>query len=113
MQHLTMYRSASKENSRSMTSRGNPDISLVGLGSVGSVKKARKQIEQDAMLLANRIALLKQEELKAWRKIEEMKKKAQDVYFMKRRNEERQREVKDNRFFPYEFLLETNQHNEP
>jgi hypothetical protein len=40
-------------------------------------------------LLANRIALLKQEEIKAWKKIEETKKKAKDVMDLKKKNEER------------------------
>jgi len=31
------------------------------------------------MLLANRIALLKQEEMRTWKKIEETKKRADDV----------------------------------
>jgi len=61
--------------------------------SVFSMKHARKLIEADAQLLANRIALLKQEELKSWKKIEEAKKKALEVYTSKLKNEERQREV--------------------
>lgn len=63
------------------------DVSLVAL------KKARKQIDQDTQLLANRIALLKQEELKSWKKIEETKKKAREVYQLKKKHEERQEEV--------------------
>jgi len=39
-------------------------------------KTARKRAEEDANLLANRISLLRQEEQKAWKKIEETKKKA-------------------------------------
>ena len=46
-------------------------------------------IERDAQLLANRIALLKQEEMKTWKKIEETKKRAKDVNDLKRRNEEK------------------------
>lgn len=61
--------------------------------SLVQVKKARKQIEADAQLLANRIALLKQEELKSWKKIEETKKKAREVFVLKRKNEERQAQV--------------------
>lgn len=61
--------------------------------SLQAVKKARKQIEADAQLLANRIALLKQEELKSWKKIEETKKKAREVFLLKKKNEERMREV--------------------
>lgn len=46
-------------------------------------------IERDATLLANRIALLKQEEMKTWKKIEETKKRANEVVTLKRKNEER------------------------
>lgn len=42
-------------------------------------KEARKQAELDAQMLANRIALLKQEEEKALKKIDETRKKAEDV----------------------------------
>ena len=40
-------------------------------------------------MLANRIALLKQEEMRTWKKIEETKKRAQDVMRLKQRNNER------------------------
>jgi len=40
-------------------------------------------------LLANRIALLKQEEMKTWKKIEETKKKTTDINGLKKRNEEK------------------------
>jgi hypothetical protein len=36
-------------------------------------------VERDAQLLANRIALLKQEEMKTWKKIEETKRKASEI----------------------------------
>lgn len=39
-------------------------------------KKERMDVEKDANMLANRIALLKQEEMKTWKKIEETKKRA-------------------------------------
>jgi len=52
-------------------------------------KKERKDIERDAQLLANRIALLKQEEMKTWKKIEETKRRAGDVVRLKVKNEER------------------------
>jgi hypothetical protein len=38
-------------------------------------------------LLANRIALLKQEEMKTWKKIEETKKRTGEIHTMKKRNE--------------------------
>jgi len=40
---------------------------------------SRKKASEDVKILANRIALLKAEEQKAWKKIEETKKKAQDI----------------------------------
>jgi len=49
----------------------------------------RKRAQEDVKLLANRIALLKQEEKKAWRKIEETKKKATTVHKTKLRNQEK------------------------
>jgi hypothetical protein len=40
-------------------------------------------VERDAQLLANRIALLKQEEMKTWKKIEETKRRATEVVKLK------------------------------
>ena len=40
-------------------------------------------------MLANRIALLKQEEMKTWKKIEETKKRTTDITGLKKRNEEK------------------------
>ena len=60
---------------------------------LGQIKRARRQIDLDAGILANRIALLKQEELKALRKVQETKRKTQEVYLLKQRNEERLQEV--------------------
>lgn len=56
---------------------------------LAQLKKARKQIESDAQILANRIALLKQEEMKAWKKIEETKKKTREVMAIKQANDEK------------------------
>ena len=39
--------------------------------------------------MANRIALLKQEEVKTWKKIEETKKRAAEVFKLKQRNNEK------------------------
>ena len=57
------------------------------------IKKARKQVEEDAKLLANRIALLKQEEIKTIKKIEETRNKAMEIYRLKLKNEEKQQKV--------------------
>ena len=46
-------------------------------------------VERDAQLLANRIALLKQEEVKTWKKIEETRKRANEVFKLKQRNNEK------------------------
>jgi len=52
-----------------------------------SAKEARKRAELDAQLLANRIALLKQEEEKAWKKIEETRKRASEIMELRKQNE--------------------------
>ena len=44
-------------------------------------------------MLANRIALLKQEEMKTWKKIEETKKRTNDISNLKKRNEEKVQNV--------------------
>lgn len=54
-----------------------------------SATAARKRAEQDAMLLANRIRLLRQEEDKTKKKIRETEQKTQDIIELRRRNEER------------------------
>ena len=40
-------------------------------------------------MLANRIALLKQEEIKTWKKIDDTKKRTNEILNLKKRNEER------------------------
>lgn len=52
-----------------------------------TAKEARKRAELDAQLLANRIALLKQEEEKAWKKIEETQKKSAEIIDLRKQNE--------------------------
>jgi len=56
---------------------------------LADTKKRRKEIERDAQLLANRIALLKQEEMKTWKKIEDTRKRTNEIVQLKNRNEER------------------------
>ena len=50
-------------------------------------------IERDAQLLANRIALLKQEEQKTWKKIDDTKKRTNEILSLKKRNEDRIQKV--------------------
>eukprot|EP00347_Sterkiella_histriomuscorum_P018759 403344286 len=54
-----------------------------------NAQKTRQKMEKDAQLLANRIALLKQEEMRTWRKIEETKKRTTDILVLKQKNFER------------------------
>eukprot|EP00349_Pseudokeronopsis_sp_Brazil_P000197 CAMPEP_0202959850 /NCGR_PEP_ID=MMETSP1396-20130829/4032_1 /ASSEMBLY_ACC=CAM_ASM_000872 /TAXON_ID= /ORGANISM="Pseudokeronopsis sp., Strain Brazil" /LENGTH=101 /DNA_ID=CAMNT_0049678673 /DNA_START=35 /DNA_END=340 /DNA_ORIENTATION=- len=49
-------------------------------------RQQRKKAEDDVKLLANRIQLLKMEEKKAWKKIEETKKKAREIMQVRQRN---------------------------
>ena len=51
--------------------------------SLKAAKERRKQVERDAQLLANRIALLKQEDIKTWKKIEETQKRTKEVLSLK------------------------------
>ena len=43
--------------------------------------------------MANRIALLKQEEIKTWKKIDDTKKRTNEILSLKKRNEERIQKV--------------------
>merc|ERR1712000_521804 len=53
-----------------------------------AAKHARKRAEDDAKLLSNRIALLKAEEQKAWKKIEETRNRATQIMKLRQRNAE-------------------------
>ncbi|CDW88770.1 UNKNOWN [Stylonychia lemnae] len=54
-----------------------------------NAQKTRQKMEKDAQLLANRIALLKQEEMRTWKKIEETKKRTTDILILKSKNYEK------------------------
>ena len=43
--------------------------------------------------MANRIALLKQEEMKTWKKIDDTKKRTDEILTLKKRNEEKIQKV--------------------
>ena len=53
--------------------------SPTGSPSLLEAREARRRAEQDEQLLANRIALLRQEEAKAWKKIQQTKERAEQV----------------------------------
>ena len=57
-------------------------------GALKATRVNKKKAADDARLLANRIALLKMEERKAWKKIAETKRKADQVWNARQRNEE-------------------------
>lgn len=57
-------------------------------------QKERKLVDKDSEILANRIALLKQEEIRTLKKIEETRKKALEVYYLKQKNEHKQQQKK-------------------
>lgn len=58
-------------------------------------KKQRKQAEEDFRLLSNRVTLLKLEEQKALKKIEETRRKAQEITNIRNRNSEEQRKKEE------------------
>jgi hypothetical protein len=82
-----------------MTSAAAGEIPTAGQGeglsqsqmqaSLAAAKESRKRAELDAQLLANRIALLKQEEEKAWKKIEETRKRANEITDLRAQNEQK------------------------
>ena len=58
------------------------------LPTLTEAKKQRKKLEKDAITLSNRIKLLESEEVKAWKKIEEIKKKQKEIQESRKKNEE-------------------------
>ncbi|KDO34977.1 hypothetical protein SPRG_01039 [Saprolegnia parasitica CBS 223.65] len=55
-------------------------------------KQRRKDVSSDAMLLQNRISLLKAEEARAWKKIEQTKKRAQELLKLRQEKDQYARE---------------------
>jgi hypothetical protein len=66
--------------------------SFIMRAGLGVAKEARKKAELDARLLANRIALLKQEEDRANKKISETRRRAQEILKARQRSELRERQ---------------------
>lgn len=71
-----------------MPEGGNMQVS----NALAEQRATKKRAQDDVKLLANRIALLKLEEKKAWKKIEETKKKAVDIMKVRQRNQENKTE---------------------
>lgn len=59
-----------------------------------AAKIAKKRAEEDLKLLTNRINLLKQEEIRAYKKIDQTRKKAGDIVNQRRRNMDAQNDKK-------------------
>lgn len=76
--------SGSRQDSRPAT--GLPDMSTPC--PLFDAVAARKRAEQDAILLANRIRLLKAEEAKTKKKISETEKKTSEIISLRRRNDD-------------------------
>jgi len=72
-----------------------PDQMVQVSNALAEQRATKKRAQDDVKLLANRIALLKLEEKKAWKKIEDTKKKAVDIMKVRQRNKEIRSE-KDN-----------------
>lgn len=58
-------------------------------------RKERQQVELNNQQLANRISLLKQEEVRTLKKIEETRKKAMEIYYLKLKNQKKSVVVSD------------------
>lgn len=89
-QNINNNKKLSEKNNQSNNNKSEED----NLGRVLTVaKKTRQKTELEAQILANRIALLKQEELKTLKKIKETKSKTEEIYKIKRINYEKNTEV--------------------
>ena len=73
------------------------DVQSEALVSLAQAKKARQESEEQAKLLANRIALLRQEEAKANKKIEDTRRRAREILEARIRNQEAQRRKEEER----------------
>jgi len=74
-------------------------------------KEARKRAELDAQLLANRIALLKQEEDKAWKKIEETRKRSNEIMELRKQNENKFNAKEENYKAKWDSIRNAQAHN--
>ena len=61
-------------------------------GKLLSAQHRKKQADNDRQLLLNRIALLKKEEVRAWKKIQKTKDRAEEILRMRQENDVRMKE---------------------
>mmetsp|Transcript_41686 Transcript_41686/g.104048 ORF Transcript_41686/g.104048 Transcript_41686/m.104048 type:complete len:324 (-) Transcript_41686:106-1077(-) len=90
---------------QSTSSQGRTGMNLA------AAKEARKRAELDAQLLANRIALLKQEEEKAWKKIDDTRKKTKEMLTLRTTNEQKLQAKDDYYRSKYQSVRDCQQHN--
>merc|ERR1711904_572070 len=74
-------------HSKALMEKQNEFAHDYGANRLLAAKRARKRAEGDYQLLQNRLLRLRLEEEKAQRKIQETKKKAQEILALKARNE--------------------------
>jgi hypothetical protein len=74
---------------RKMPSPKRPTLPDEPAESLLDAREARRRAEQDEQLLANRIALLRQEEAKAWKKIKQTKERAEKILDTREENKTR------------------------
>jgi len=77
--------------------------------SLSEVKKERLQLERDKQLLANRIKLLQQEEEKAWKNIQNIRQKTNNIINSKKTNEQKHSQKFHNKFSKERALSEQRQ----
>lgn len=68
-----------------MSDQISANASTTGTTTLLEAKKNRKQLERDTVILANRIKLLQLEEQKTWKRIEDARKKTEQVHTVRHR----------------------------
>jgi hypothetical protein len=72
-----------------MSDHNSANASTTGTLTLLEAKKNRKQLERDTVILANRIKLLQLEEQKTWKRIEEARKKTDQIHNNRQRVEQK------------------------
>lgn len=86
------YHSRGEQSSYMIRSEQSQEGSLYSPRRLIDLKRSRRQAELDAQAIRNRVERLKMEESKARKKIEETRKRADEIMRLKARNEERLRQ---------------------
>ena len=81
-----------RKSARSTPKNGSAEQEGLDEKALLRMKNARKMVDNDAQLLANRIKMLQNEEKKLMKKIEQTRKRADDIMRLKQQNEDRYNE---------------------